>query len=153
MKNLLTNIFKIFIGIIIILNCSYAQTSYTSQVFPPDCDTTKKETLYLIPGQGADWRSYQFLDLADYDTVIIPHLIPHKNETLPEYAKRMSAAIDTTETFSLIGVSFGGMICVEISKFLNPHKVIIISSAKGKHELPFGYPRKVGQLSDTFKSV
>ena len=99
----------------------------------------KKEIIYLIAGQGADWRSFQYIDLQDYDTIILPHKIPIKNETLPEYALRMSAGIDTTQEFSLIGVSFGGMICTEISKFLKPRKVIIISSAKGKQEFPFKY--------------
>jgi pimeloyl-ACP methyl ester carboxylesterase len=97
------------------------------------------ETIYLIPGQGADYRLFQNINLPNYDTIIINYVVPSKNETLPEYAQRISTQIDTTKGFSLIGVSFGGMLCIEISKFLNPEKIIIISSAKGVQEFPWKY--------------
>lgn len=52
------------------------------------------------------------------------------------YAQRMAAQIDTTQPFSLIGVSLGGMVAVEMTKILHPQHCIIISSAKGKAEIP-----------------
>jgi alpha/beta superfamily hydrolase len=39
----------------------------------------------------------------------------------------------------LVGVSFGGMIAVEVAKLIETEKVILISSAKTKHEIPQYY--------------
>jgi pimeloyl-ACP methyl ester carboxylesterase len=98
-----------------------------------------KHRIYLIPGQGADERLFSDLKLENCETHILKFLVPQKNELLPEYAKRMAEQIDTTQSFSLVGVSLGGMIAVEISKFTHPEKVVLISSAKGRDELPVRY--------------
>ncbi|NOZ45809.1 MAG: alpha/beta hydrolase [Chlorobi bacterium] len=74
-----------------------------------------------------------------YDTVHVKHLIPLKNETLKSYAKRFSLQIDTTQKFSVIGVSLGGMVATELADILNPEQVIIVSSAKCNTELPRRY--------------
>lgn len=99
----------------------------------------RTHTLYLIPGIGADGRIFKELKIENCDTVIIDFIVPEKNERLPEYAKRMAAKIDTTKPFSVLGVSFGGMIAVEISKFLKPEKIFLVSSAKTRNELPAHY--------------
>jgi hypothetical protein len=99
----------------------------------------KKEVVYLIPGQGSDGRVFKNLKLDPYDTIILQYIVPYKNELLPEYAKRMASQIDTLNPFSIIGMSFGGMIAVEISKFTHPKKIILISSAKTCDEYPFRY--------------
>lgn len=101
-------------------------------------DSTRK-TVYLLPGQGADGRLFQRLSLENCDTVVIKYPVPLKGETLPAYAMRLSAQIDTTKPFYLVGVSFGGMNAIEIGKILHPEKIILISSAKTKNELPLRY--------------
>jgi pimeloyl-ACP methyl ester carboxylesterase len=102
-------------------------------------DTAQKHIVYFIPGQGADERLFSELKLDACEMHILKFLVPEKNELLPAYAKRMSEQIDTTKPFSLAGVSMGGMVAIEISKFMNPEKVVIISSAKGRDELPMRY--------------
>lgn len=93
-------------------------------------------TLYFIPGLGADERLFSRLKLTGYRKKYIKWLVPKKNESLPHYAKRLSSQIDSKKSFSLIGVSFGGMLAVEMSKFLKPRKVFLIASAKTYKELP-----------------
>jgi pimeloyl-ACP methyl ester carboxylesterase len=93
-------------------------------------------TLYFIPGLGADERLFSKLKLPGYKKKFIKWLVPKENESLPHYAKRLSAQIDSSKSFSLIGVSFGGMLAVEMSKFLKPKKIFLISSAKTNRELP-----------------
>jgi len=100
---------------------------------------SKSETVYLLPGQGGDERLFQNIHITGHEIKVIVLETPFKGESLPEYAKRLSTQIDTTCSFSLVGVSFGGMIAVEMAKFLEPKKVIIISSAKTKDELPWKY--------------
>jgi len=94
----------------------------------------------LLSGHGSDERIFSKLNLQkDYDTVYIKYPIPYKNETLKDYALRISWQIDASKPFSLLGVSLGGMIAVELNDILKPEKVIIISSAANNNELPMRY--------------
>jgi pimeloyl-ACP methyl ester carboxylesterase len=52
--------------------------------------------------------------------------------------------IDINSDFALVGVSFGGLVAVEISKILEPRLSILISSAETKNELRPIY-RNVGK--------
>ena len=94
--------------------------------------------LYFLSGLGADKRVFQRLALAeDFSVYYIDWIKPLADETISSYAKRISAVIDQTKPFALIGLSFGGMMAVEISKFVHAEKIIIISSAATKFELPW----------------
>ncbi len=104
--------------------------------------------IYLFSGLGTDKRIFQLLDLSDYDTVFVEWIVPQNNETIEEYAKK----IIFQENFNsqnykptLVGVSFGGMLAVEIAKLIPTEKVVLISSAKTKYEIPF-YFRWIGKL-------
>jgi len=93
-------------------------------------------TIYFIPGLGADERLFSRLKLTGYKKKFIKWVVPKENESLPHYAKRLSSQIDTSKPFSLVGVSFGGMLAVEMSKFLKSRKIFLIASAKTNKELP-----------------
>ena len=62
-------------------------------------------------------------------------MIPIKNESLVDYAKRMVTEIKH-ENVVLLGVSFGGILVQEMSNFLTLKKLIVVSSIKSKYELP-----------------
>lgn len=99
-----------------------------------------KTNIYLIPGQGSDARIFQDIRFdSAYCVKHIEYSLPNKNSTLQEFAKELSAQIDTSLPYILIGVSLGGMLAIEMSTFLNPVKTIIISSAKSRLELPLQY--------------
>ena len=93
-------------------------------------------TVYLLPGHGADERIFSRLNLKEYPTKVLSYPIPRKTETFTEYAKRIASQIDTSRAFALVGMSFGGMIAVELTKHIDPAQVILISSAKCSQELP-----------------
>ncbi|MEN8119788.1 MAG: alpha/beta hydrolase [Bacteroidota bacterium] len=101
----------------------------------------KKKNIYLIPGQGADERLFKNLkfDTTLFNIYHVKWKIPNKGEDLKSYALRLSSQIDRSKEFYLIGVSLGGMVATEINEILNPKKVILISSAKCRSELPFQY--------------
>lgn len=101
----------------------------------------QKETVYLIHGQGADERLFKNinLDTTLFQTCPLLIPIPQKKETMQHLAQRMIPQIDTTHSFSIIGVSLGGMVSSELIELLNPRKVIIISSAGWQEELPKRY--------------
>ena len=96
--------------------------------------------VYLFPGQGSDERLFEKIKLdARFQIVHINYPAPKRGATLTEYAQEISRQIDTTQKYIFIGVSLGGMICSELADFLAPEKIIIISSAKCRQELPFRY--------------
>lgn len=94
-------------------------------------------TLYFISGLGADRRIFEKLSLSSHHKIVfIDWIVPIKNETIQNYALRLSANINTSEPFSIIGLSFGGMIATEIAKFLTPQKTILISSISSHLQRP-----------------
>lgn len=94
--------------------------------------------IYTISGLGADKRVFDYLKL-NLDIVHLDWIKNIANESIKEYAFRLSRKINTQEEFILIGVSFGGLVAVEISKILNPKLTILISSAQTRYELPYIY--------------
>jgi len=93
--------------------------------------------VYFVPGMAADVSIFEFIKLPEdrYVKHVIPWKIPEKKESIEVYAKRMCEEVVHTPCV-LIGVSFGGIMVQEMSKFLKFKKIIIISSVKSKHELP-----------------
>ncbi|MTI33587.1 thioesterase domain-containing protein [Xanthovirga aplysinae] len=91
--------------------------------------------IYAISGLGADERVFQYLDLK-YEIIPIQWITPKSNESLAAYAHRLSEQIDQSKPYYLLGVSFGGMLATEMTKFLNPECCILISSAERSTDLP-----------------
>ena len=76
--------------------------------------------------------------------------LPTGDESLQEYAKRMAEKI-TAPNPVLIGVSFGGILVQEMAAFLNPLKVIIISSVKSNVEFP--RRMKIAKTTKAYKLI
>jgi len=100
--------------------------------------------IYCISGLGSDEKIFARIRVDGYELVHIPWLIPEKNEPIDIYAKRMSKNI-TSEQPVLMGLSFGGMMCVEISKILPVEKLVLVSSIKSYKEMP-GWMKGAGRL-------
>lgn len=103
-----------------------------------------KKELYIFSGLGADESVFQRLDFSGCSTNFIKWIAPQDTETIENYATRLLDQITTTKP-TLIGLSFGGLIAVEVAKQIDTEKVILIASAKTKNEIPFYY-RFAGQL-------
>ncbi len=95
--------------------------------------------IYFVPGMSANETIFEAIKLPDhYITHVIPWKMPNKKEEISVYAKRMAAEV-TEPNAVLLGVSFGGLIVQEMSRFLKLRKLIIVSSIKTKHELPASF--------------
>ena len=90
--------------------------------------------LYLIGGLGADERVFEVLNL-NCETKVISWIEPSKDEPIDVYVKRLLAQINTTKPFGIMGVSFGGLIAIELSKISNPEILILISSVESSDQL------------------
>ncbi len=93
--------------------------------------------VYMMPGMAAEPTIFNRIRLPENQFQIhwLEWMIPEDNETLESYAKRMITKIDH-ENIVLLGVSFGGVLVQEMSKFMKLRKLIVVSSVKSKHELP-----------------
>jgi len=96
-----------------------------------------KIAVYFMPGLAASPLIFERIALpkADFEMVLLEWEIPLEKESLADYALRMSKKI-THKNAVLIGVSFGGILVQEMSKFVTVRKVIIISSVKSNLEFP-----------------
>jgi pimeloyl-ACP methyl ester carboxylesterase len=105
-------------------------------------DLTKE--LYIFSGLGADESVFQRLDFSGFSTTYIKWTVPLNKETIENYATRLIDQITSTKPI-LIGLSFGGLMAVEVAKQIDTEKVILIASAKTRKEIPFYY-RWAGQV-------
>lgn len=85
--------------------------------------------IYLLSGLGADKSAFNFIDLSDFNANHIEWVNPAENEQIENYAKRLSKQIQTDNPI-VIGVSFGGIMAIEIAKLVKTEKIIVISSVK-----------------------
>jgi pimeloyl-ACP methyl ester carboxylesterase len=94
-------------------------------------------TLYFISGLGVDRRAFTRLQFPDdFKIRHLDWIAPLADETLPAYAKRLARNINTKEAFSLVGLSFGGMVATEIALNVPPKHLILLSSASAITEVP-----------------
>lgn len=98
----------------------------------------------MLSGLGADKRVFDFLDLHGFKLIHIDWIKPLEDEKIESYAHRLLLQIKTSRP-TMIGVSFGGIIAIEIAKQIEINKLILISSVKTKADIPFRY-RLAGNL-------
>lgn len=107
--------------------------------------TSVNRKVYILSGLGADERVFKKLDLLPLEPVYLKWIPPYKNESIESYASRLLSQI-TDKKPVLIGLSFGGMMAIEIAKQIETEKIILLSSAKTKYEIPWYY-RFIGFLN------
>jgi hypothetical protein len=112
----------------------------------------EKISVYFMPGLAANASIFERISLPEdqFDTYFMEWEIPLDNETLSEYAQRISKKV-THENPVLIGVSFGGILVQEMAQFLNPSKIIIISSVKSNLEFPTTF--KLAKQTKAYKLI
>lgn len=94
------------------------------------------DSIYCISGFGADERVFAHLDFGSNKKVhFIQWKTPEKNESIHQYAQRLADEIVHPNPI-LIGLSFGGIMSIEIAKLIPTTKVILISSIKNHREKP-----------------
>lgn len=106
----------------------------------------------MMPGLAASAAIFERIVLpADiFEIVLLEWEIPLEKETLPEYAKRIAQKIQHPNPV-LIGVSFGGILVQEMTRFIEARKVIIISSVKTNVEFP--RRMKVAKTTKAYKLI
>jgi pimeloyl-ACP methyl ester carboxylesterase len=93
----------------------------------------------LCSGLGADERVFEHLVLPGCSLIHLPWITPERKEPIAHYAGRMNALV-RHENPVLMGLSFGGIMAVEMSRLLPIRRLWLLSSVKERRELP-GYMR------------
>tara|TARA_B110000879_G_scaffold133285_1_gene174602 strand:- start:489 stop:1121 length:633 start_codon:yes stop_codon:yes gene_type:complete len=89
-----------------------------------------------MPGMAASPKIFEFISLPKPIKIhLLSWIPPLKDEPLTDYAIRMCERVTQTNPI-LLGVSFGGVLVQEMSKYLPGCQVVIVSSIKSKDELP-----------------
>lgn len=101
--------------------------------------------IYIFSGLGADERVFKKLDFSGLDVTFVDWILPLDQETIEQYATRLLDQIPSKNPI-LIGLSFGGIMAVEVAKHICTKKIILIASAKTKGEIPI-YFRIAGRLN------
>lgn len=90
----------------------------------------------LLPGIGADARLFE-PQRKVFSNLLLPEwMAPEPTESLSSYGRRMASTIRETGPFFLGGVSFGGMVALEMASHLSPKAVFLISSCRSGRQIP-----------------
>ncbi|MEM9649865.1 MAG: alpha/beta hydrolase [Bacteroidota bacterium] len=97
----------------------------------------QKIPIYLMPGMAANPTIFDGLELDQeiFITYKLEWFVPEKGMTFSQYAQKMASFV-THDAAVLIGVSFGGLLVQEMSKYLKVKKLIVVSAVKHHSELP-----------------
>ena len=110
-----------------------------------------KIPVYFMPGLAASSSIFERIALPDaFEIILLEWEIPLENESLKDYAKRISLKINKKNPV-LVGVSFGGILVQEIAEFITVRKVIIISSVKSNLEFPLRM--KLAKTTKAYKLI
>jgi|SRR5579859_3100854 len=95
-----------------------------------------KPPLVFIPGLGADGRLFYHQQKLFENSITPPWLPPQKNESLADYAHRWSTHLKLKPGCCLVGVSFGGMVALEMAHWVKPKAVLLIGSCRSPSSIP-----------------
>jgi pimeloyl-ACP methyl ester carboxylesterase len=111
-----------------------------------------KIPVYLMPGLAASSLIFERIALPEdsFELFLLEWEIPLDNESLLDYAMRMTAKIKHQNPV-LIGVSFGGILVQEMARCIPIKKVIIISSVKTNLEFP--RRMKIAKTTKAYKLI
>lgn len=91
---------------------------------------------YFISGIATDYRAFLPQYEAVENPVYLPFPIHDAKDNMHTYAQKFVPFIQTNEPFNIIAHSMGGIITMELIKYVQPQKVILLSTVKSRSEMP-----------------
>jgi pimeloyl-ACP methyl ester carboxylesterase len=93
--------------------------------------------MVLLPGMAADERLFEPQRRAFPGLIVPSWIAPARRESLPSYARRMAFAIRFANPSFIGGVSFGGIVALEMASHLGLAECVMISSIRSPAEMPW----------------
>jgi pimeloyl-ACP methyl ester carboxylesterase len=94
-------------------------------------------TVVLLPGMAADERLFEPQRRSFPGLIVPPWIEPEPCEPLASYARRMAARLDASRPNVIGGVSFGGIVALEMAEHLGLAECVLISSIRAPAEMPW----------------
>lgn len=94
--------------------------------------------IYCLSGLGADERAFANLRNCGLPLKYLPYPHPLGSETLEDFARRLANHICEPQPV-LLGVSFGGIVALEMARILAARQILLISSVRRAAEMPPEY--------------
>ncbi|MFO0941646.1 MAG: hypothetical protein U0930_12885 [Pirellulales bacterium] len=92
--------------------------------------------ILLLSGMTPDDRIFHRLLPQLTNAEVVRWIRPIVNESLSEYANRLSRTLTCVEPLIVCGVSFGGIVARELAPLLNAKSCVQIASIASPHEFP-----------------
>jgi len=93
--------------------------------------------VYFFSGLGADERLFQKLEATKgFSFITLPYIPPADCKTIADYAQLLKGYYHFEKPFALGGVSMGGMVVQELAQITEPEKLILISTATTRDDMP-----------------
>lgn len=93
--------------------------------------------LILLPGVGGDSRMFSPQRIAFPELVVPRWIEPDRHEPLADYAARFAKVIDPGCPCFMGGVSFGGVVALEVSTHLAARECFLFGSIPDPREIPY----------------
>ncbi|MCB2230842.1 alpha/beta hydrolase [bacterium] len=103
------------------------------------------KTIYCLSGLGADERVFGRLRVPGYALATVQWTSFERVNTLSDYARKLRCQIPQDSRPILLGVSFGGVMALELSRLVHSELTVLISSVKSPSQLPW-YFRCAGRM-------
>ena len=98
--------------------------------------TTAPLPLILFSGLGADASIFAPQKARFPQLIVPPWTTPRPGDSLSDYCERMASTLSVTGPCVIGGASFGGIIALEMARFVNPRAVLLIGSVREPAALP-----------------
>jgi len=92
--------------------------------------------LYMFAGMNRNTRVFRKQLQAIPNSIIVPLPQPNKNESLNHYALRVVESVRFDDNPFLVGISFGGIVALEVAPLVNARCCFLISSIRSPDQLP-----------------
>jgi homoserine acetyltransferase len=79
-------------------------------------------TTYFIAGIATDIHLYDYSLKHITGSAYLPFPQHEKGDTVATYARKFIALIDTSKPFNIVANSMGGMMTMELVKYIHPEK-------------------------------
>lgn len=100
-------------------------------------DVAVDQPIILFSGMAADAAVAEPQLRAFPKLVVPPWPKPSEDESLTSYCERLANELRPLGAVAIGGISFGGVIAMEVARFLNPRCVILIASVRSPKEMPW----------------
>lgn len=116
-------------------------------------DPSQSSKIIMFPGLGADRRLFKY-QTDSIPNLIVPNFIdPKPNESLKDYSQRYVKNLPISSNDIIGGMSFGGMLAMEIAKIRDCKAVILICANRRSTEISNQFRLQVNLLKTLPESM